>query len=159
MSKEFIEIKGMRENNLKNVSLNIPKDKITVFTGVSGSGKSSIVFDTIAAEAGRQMNQNYSTFVQTFLPKYMKADFDAIKHLNPAIIIDQKQIGGNSRSTLGTITEILSFLRPIYSRVGSPLTGAARTFSFNDPSGMCLACDGIGKNISVIFDKIIDMNF
>ena len=155
---ETIRIMGMKQNNLKNLDLEIPKNKITVFTGVSGSGKSSIVFDTIASEATRQLNQTYSTFIQTFLPKYTKADFIAIKNLSPAIVVDQKQIGGNSRSTLGTMTDIQSFLRPIFSRIGMPETGLAHTFSFNDPAGMCPECDGIGKKIVPILDKLIDMD-
>src|SRR5690554_8140552 len=100
MSFDKLIIRGMNENNLKNLDLEIPKNKITVFTGVSGSGKSSIVFDTIATEASRQLNQTYSTFVQTFLPKYVKPDVLSIQNLNPAMIVDQKPMGGNSRSTL-----------------------------------------------------------
>lgn len=158
MNVETISIKGMKQNNLRDIDLEIPKNKITVFTGVSGSGKSSIVFDTIASEAGRQLNQTYSSFIQTFLPKYVKADFLSIENLSPAIIVDQKQIGGNSRSTLGTMTDILSFLRPVFSRIGQPQTGLAHTFSFNDPAGMCPACDGIGRKIVPIMEKIVDMN-
>ncbi len=99
----------MNENNLQNLDLVIAKNKITVFTGVSGSGKSSVVFDTIAHEASRQLNQTYSTFIQTFLPKYSKPDVLSIQNLNPAMIVDQKPMGGNSRSTLGTISDIVSF--------------------------------------------------
>src|SRR5512138_403997 len=101
-----IKIRGARENNLKNISLNIPKRKITVFTGVSGSGKSSLVFDTIAAEAQRQLNETFTSFVQSYLPHYGQPDIDRIEHLNAPIIIDQKRIGGNSRSTVGTYTDI-----------------------------------------------------
>ncbi|MHC5268878.1 ATP-binding cassette domain-containing protein [Enterococcus sp. LJL98] len=158
MNFEKITIKGMKQNNLKDIYLEIPKNKITVFTGVSGSGKSSIVFDTIASEAGRQLNQTYSSFIQTFLPKYVKSDFLSIENLSPAIIVDQKQIGGNSRSTLGTMTDIMSFLRPVFSKIGHPQTGPAHTFSFNDPAGMCPACDGIGRKIVPIMDKMIDWN-
>lgn len=151
-------IKGMNENNLRNLDLTIPKNQITVFTGVSGSGKSSIVFDTIAHEASRQMNQTYSTFIQTFLPKYPKPDVLSIKNLNPAMIVDQKPMGGNSRSTLGTISDIVSFLRPIFSRIGLPESGPAHTFSFNDPLGMCMNCAGLGRKNTVKVDKLIDMN-
>ncbi|NLC34251.1 MAG: hypothetical protein GX760_03185 [Erysipelothrix sp.] len=101
-----IILKGMRQNNLKNIDLEIPKQKITIFTGLSGSGKSSIVFDTIASEATRQMNQTYSAFVQNYLPKYPTPDVDSIENLSPAFIVDQKRLGGNARSTLGTRTDI-----------------------------------------------------
>jgi excinuclease UvrABC ATPase subunit len=107
MPQEYIEIRGARENNLKNVSLRIPKRKITIFTGVSGSGKSSIVFDTIAAEARRQLNETFSTFVRNFLPRYAQPDADAIENLSMAIVVDQKHLGGGSHSTVGTITDYL----------------------------------------------------
>lgn len=158
MTFDTLIIKGMNENNLKNLDLEIPKNKITVFTGVSGSGKSSIVFDTIAHEASRQMNQTYSTFIQTFLPKYSKPDVLSIQNLNPALIVDQKPMGGNSRSTLGTISDISSFLRPLFSRIGQPNSGPAHTFSFNDPLGMCPKCSGIGRLNAIRVDKLIDMN-
>jgi len=109
METEFIEILGARENNLKNVSLKIPKRKLTIFTGVSGSGKSSIVFDTIAQEAGRELNETFSNFVRTFLPKYGRPDVDSISNLSTAIVVDQKRLGGNSRSTLGTITDLTPY--------------------------------------------------
>ncbi len=111
MSQEYIEIRGARENNLKNVSLRIPKRQITIFTGVSGSGKSSIVFDTIASEARRQLNETFSTFVRNFLPRYAQPDADAIENLSMAIVVDQKHLGGGSHSTVGTITDIYSVLR------------------------------------------------
>src|SRR5215472_15314690 len=118
VAQEYIEIRGARENNLKNVSLRIPKRKITLFTGVSGSGKSSIVFDTIASEARRQLNETFSTFVQNFLPRYAQPEADAIDNLSMAIVVDQKRLGGGSHSTVGTITDIYSVLRLLYSRVG-----------------------------------------
>lgn len=158
MPFETLIIKGMNENNLNNLDLEIPKNKITVFTGVSGSGKSSIVFDTIAHEAARQLNQTYSAFIQTFLPKYSKPDVLSIKNLNPAMIVDQKPIGGNSRSTLGTISDIASFLRPIFSKIGQPYSGPAHSFSFNDPLGMCQKCSGIGRINKVREDLLIDMD-
>ncbi len=153
---DFISIKGARENNLNNVDINIPKKKITVFTGVSGSGKSSIVFDTIANEAGRQLNENYSSFVRGFLPKYKKPEVDSIDNLSMSIIIDQKRLGGNSRSTVGTITDINSLLRLLFSRIGSPHIGPAWNFSFNDTHGMCEKCEGIGRIITIDVDKAID---
>lgn len=156
MAQEYITIRGARENNLKDVSLRIPKRKITVFTGVSGSGKSSIVFDTIAAEARRQLNETFSTFVRNFLPRYAQPDADAIENLSMAIVVDQKHLGGGSSSTVGTITDIYSILRLLFSRVGQPYVGYTNAFSFNDPQGMCPECNGIGRKIGVDLDKFID---
>jgi len=156
VSQEYITIRGARENNLKNVSLRIPKRKITIFTGVSGSGKSSIVFDTIAAEARRQLNETFSTFVRNFLPRYAQPDADAIENLSMAIVVDQKRLGGGSHSTVGTITDIYSFLRLLYSRVGQPFVGYSNVFSFNDPQGMCPACNGLGRKIGVDLDRFLD---
>src|SRR4051794_33206932 len=116
--QEYIVIRGARENNLKNVVLQIPKRKLTVFTGVSGSGKSSIVFDTIGAGAQRLLNETYTAFIRNRLPKFKRPETDSIENLSPAIVIDQKRLGGNSRSTVGTITDIYSILRLLFSRVG-----------------------------------------
>jgi excinuclease UvrABC ATPase subunit len=154
--QEFIEIRGARENNLKNVSLRIPKRKITIFTGVSGSGKSSIVFDTIAAEARRQLNETFSTFVQNFLPRYAQPEADAIENLSMAIVVDQKRLGGGSHSTVGTITDIYSVLRLLFSRVGQPFVGYTNAFSFNDPQGMCPECSGLGRKIGADLAKFLD---
>ena len=132
---EFIEIRGARENNLKDVSLRIPKRQITIFTGVSGSGKSSIVFDTIATEAQRQLYENFSLFVRSFLPRYPPPEADAIENLSMAVIVDQKRLGGGSHSTVGTITDIYTLLRLLFSRVGKPHVGYSNAFSFNDPAG------------------------
>lgn len=156
MEQDYIEIVGARENNLKNVSLKIPKRKITIFTGVSGSGKSSLVFETMAQEAGRQLNETFSNFVRQFLPKYSQPNVDSIKNLSTAIVVDQKRLGGNSRSTLGTITDINSLLRLLFSRFGKPYIGHANHFSFNDPSGMCMECEGIGKIVTLNIDAAID---
>src|SRR3954470_14142391 len=134
---EYIQIKGARENNLKDVSLSIPKRKITIFTGVSGSGKSSIVFDTIATEAQRLLNENFSMFVRNFLPKYPQPDADTIENLSMAVVVDQKRLGGGSHSTVGTITDISTVLRLLFSRLGKPYVGFTNAFSFNDPQGMC----------------------
>ena len=156
MSQDFITIRGARENNLKNVSLRIPKRKITIFTGVSGSGKSSIVFDTIASEARRQLNDTFSTFARNFLPRYAQPDADAIENLSMAIVVDQKHLGGGSHSTVGTITDIYSVLRLLYSRIGQPFVGYSNAFSFNDPQGRCPDCNGIGRKIGVDLDKFLD---
>src|SRR5947209_2663673 len=149
-------IRGARENNLKNVSLRIPKRKITIFTGVSGSGKSSNVFDTIAAEARRQLNDTFSTFVRTFLPRYAQPDADAIENLSMAIVVDQKRLGGGSHSTVGTITDIYSILRLLFSRAGQPYVGPATAFSFNDPQGRCPACNGMGRMMGADLDRFLD---
>ena len=143
--KNHIIIKGLNQNNLKNVSLSIPKEKIVVFTGVSGSGKSSIVFDTIAAESQRQMNETYTAFIRGRLPKYEKPKVDFIDNLTSSIIVDQTRLGGNARSTVGTISDLYSALRVLYSRIGTPYVGSASYFSFNDPNGMYPHCSGIGK--------------
>ncbi|HEU4325368.1 MAG TPA: excinuclease ABC subunit UvrA [Roseiflexaceae bacterium] len=152
----FIEIRGAREHNLKDISLNIPKQKITVFTGVSGSGKSSLVFDTIAAEAQRQLNETFTAFVQGFLPHFGQPDVDRIEHLNAPIIIDQKRVGGGSRSTVGTYTDIAVLLRLLFSRIGKPAAGPAYVFSFNTPQGMCPECEGIGKTVQLDMDRLLD---
>jgi len=156
VSQEYITIRGARENNLKNVSLRIPKRKITIFTGVSGSGKSSIVFDTIASEARRQLNETFSTFVRNFLPRYAQPDADAIENLSMAIVVDQKHLGGGSHSTVGTITDIYSVLRLLYSRIGQPFVGYSDAFSFNDPKGMCPNCNGLGRKLDVDLAKFLD---
>lgn len=155
-NQEYIVISGARENNLKNVSLRIPKRKITIFTGVSGSGKSSIVFDTIAAESTRLLNENFSMFVRNFLPRVPQPDTDAIENLSMAVIVDQKRLGGGSHSTLGTITDISPILRLLFSRVGQPYVGQAHIFSFNDPQGMCPECNGLGRRLGVDMSKALD---
>lgn len=154
--REYIEVRGARENNLKDVSLDIPKRQITVFTGVSGSGKSSLVFDTVAAEAQRQLNETFTAFVQGFLPSYGQPDVDHIENLNAPVIIDQKRVGGGSRSTAGTYTDIAVLLRLLFSRVGQPYAGPAYAFSFNTPQGMCPECEGIGKTVQLDLDKFMD---
>ena len=153
---EPIKIRGLKQNNLKNVSLDIPKNKIVVFTGVSGSGKSSIVFDTVAAESQRQMNETYSAWVRGRLPKYEKPNVEWIDNLNPSVIIDQTRLGGNARSTVGTISDMYSLLRLLFSRIGSPTVGPASYFSFNNPNGMCPTCAGIGKIMDFDMNNLID---
>jgi excinuclease UvrABC ATPase subunit len=156
--QEYIEIRGAHENNLKDVTLKIPKRKITIFTGVSGSGKSSIVFDTIAAEAQRLLNENFSMFVRNFLPHISQPQAEEIKNLSMAVIVDQKQLGGGSHSTVGTVTDISTALRLLFSRVGKPYVGYANMFSFNDPQGMCPECNGLGRKLSLDFEAAFDAN-
>ena len=154
--QDSIIIQGLTQNNLKNVSLSIPKGKIVVFTGVSGSGKSSIVFDTIAAESQRQMNETYTAFMRGRLPKYEKPKAERIDNLSASVIVDQSRLGGNARSTVGTISDMYAALRLLYSRIGQPYVGTASYFSFNDPNGMCPECSGIGKVMTVDIEGRID---
>lgn len=155
-NQDKIIIRGLRQNNLKNISLDIPKNKIVVFTGVSGSGKSSIVFDTVAAESQRQMNETYSAWVRGRLPKYEKPNVEWMENLNPSVIIDQTRLGGNARSTVGTISDMNSLLRLLFSRIGTPSVGPASYFSFNNPNGMCHACAGIGKIMDFDINNLIN---
>ncbi|MFI6476478.1 excinuclease ABC subunit UvrA [Nonomuraea sp. NPDC050663] len=151
-----IVLTGLRQNNLKNISLRLPKERLTVFTGVSGSGKSSVVFGTIATESQRQLNATYNAFIRNRLPKYERPLADKLAHLTPAIVVDQKPVGGNARSTVGTMTEIHSVLRVLFSRYGTPSAGPASAYSFNDPHGMCPECDGLGKTVRLDLDRAID---
>lgn len=151
-----IFIKGLTQNNLKNVTLSVPKEKITVFTGVSGSGKSSIVFDTIAAESQRQMKETYPAFIRSRLPKYTEPHVEIIRNLSPSVIVDQSSLGGNARSTVGTSTQLYNILRLLFSRMGEPYVGSSTCFSFNDPSGMCPVCGGLGKTTEIDIKKFLD---
>jgi len=145
MATGNIEIRGARVHNLKDVSLSIPKGRIVAFTGVSGSGKSSLVFDTIYTEAQRQLIETFSSFARARMPKLSRPDIDEIKGISTAIIIDQKRMGANVRSTVGTATEINTYLRLLYSRCGEPSIGPSFLFGFNHPEGMCPNCKGMGK--------------
>ena len=122
-NQEYIKIEGAYENNLKHISLDIPKKQITIFTGVSGSGKSSLVLDTIAASSRRELNETFPSFVQQYLPKYGRPHVDRIGNLPVAIVIDQRKPAPNARSTVGTYTDIYSLLRLLFSRVGKPFVG------------------------------------
>ena len=158
MNNELIKINGAYENNLNHVSLSIPKHKITVFTGVSGSGKSSLVLDTIAAKSRRELNDTFPTFVQQYLPKYGRPHVDSIENLPIAIVIDQKKPANNSRSTVGTYTDIYALLRLLFSRVGQPFVGYAESFSFNHPEGSCPRCSGLGEIRELDIHKLVDFN-
>lgn len=142
--KNQIKIVGATQNNLKNLSFIIPKNKITVFTGVSGSGKSSLVIDTLGAESQRLLNETYSPYIQNLLPHYQRPNVEIIENLPVSIIINQKKLGGNARSTVGTMTDIYSSLRLLYSRIGTPFVGYSMVFSFNNKQGMCSHCEGLG---------------
>ena len=132
-SHEVIRVVGARENNLKNVSVEIPKRRLTVFTGVSGSGKSSLVFGTIASESQRLINETYPTFVQQFMGQLSRPEVDALENVSPAIIVDQERMGSNARSTVGTATDAHAMLRLLFSRIGVPHVGSPQAFSFNIP--------------------------
>jgi excinuclease UvrABC ATPase subunit len=155
-SHDLIHVRGARENNLQNVSLDIPKRRLTVFTGVSGSGKSSLVFGTIAAESQRLINETYSAFLQSFMPSLGRPDVDALHNLSAAIIVDQERMGANSRSTLGTATDVNAMLRIVFSRLGQPHIGPSFRFGFNAPEGMCLRCEGLGHVTDIDLDELFD---
>src|SRR3954449_1663420 len=180
---DLIRVHGARENNLKNVSLEIPKRRLTVFTGVSGSGKSSLVFDTIAAESQRLINETYSAFVQGFMPTLSRPDVDVLEGLTTAISVDQERMGSNPRSTVGTVTDADAMLRILFSRIGQPHIGGPGAYSFNVASahgsggitvergdktitksasfsrtgGMCPRCEGRGSvsdfDLSALYDE------
>lgn len=151
-----IRIRGARENNLKNVSIDIPKRKITVFSGVSGSGKSSLVFGTIAAESQRLINETYPAFVQQFMPRYGQPDADELENISAAIIVDQQRLGGNSRSTVATVTDAAQMLRVLFSRLAEPALGSPSLYSYNDPRGMCPDCEGIGQVAAMDMSAVVD---
>ena len=182
-SHDVIRVVGARENNLKNVSVEIPKRRLTVFTGVSGSGKSSLVFATIANESQRLINETYPTFVQQFMGQLSRPEVDALENVSPAIIVDQERMGSNSRSTVGTATDVHAMLRLLFSRLGTPHVGSPQAFSFNVPSvsgagavtvqvgkdkgkkerrsfeitgGMCPDCEGLGEVSDIDLDELFD---
>ncbi|MEZ4433792.1 MAG: excinuclease ABC subunit UvrA [bacterium] len=179
-SHDLIRVQGARENNLKNVSVDLPKRRLTVFTGVSGSGKSSLVFGTIAAESQRLINETYSAFLQGFMPSVGRPDVDVLDGITTAIIVDQERMGANARSTVGTATDANAMLRVLFSRIGQPQIGSPNAFSFNVPSvrgvgsvtvegkkaekvtytvngGMCPRCEGMGSvndiDLAQLFDE------
>ncbi|GGT22128.1 ATP-binding cassette domain-containing protein [Streptomyces purpureus] len=155
-SHNVIQVRGARENNLKGVSVDLPKRRLTVFTGVSGSGKSSLVFGTIAAESQRLINETYTAFIQSFMPSLGRPDVDGLHNLSAAIVVDQERMGANSRSTVGTATDAYTMLRIVYSRLGTPQIGSSSAFSFNSAEGMCQRCEGIGQISDIDVDQLVD---
>ncbi len=153
---QAIGVVGARIHNLKNVSVEIPKDRIVAFTGVSGSGKSSLVFDTIYTEAQRQLIETFSSFARCRLPKLSRPPVEEIRNLATAIVIDQKRLGTNMRSTVGTATEISTYLRLLFSRCGRPFIAPSFLFSFNHPEGMCPECQGLGRRIRIDADLLLE---
>ncbi|WTW93553.1 excinuclease ABC subunit UvrA [Streptomycetaceae bacterium NBC_01309] len=153
---DVIQVRGARENNLRNVSLDLPKRRLSVFTGVSGSGKSSLVFGTIAAESQRLINETYTAFIQSFMPSLGRPDVDGLHNLSAAIVVDQERMGVNSRSTVGTATDAYTMLRIVFSRLGQPHIGTSTAFSFNSPEGMCSRCEGIGQTSDIDVDQLVD---
>jgi excinuclease UvrABC ATPase subunit len=154
--QDSIRVVGARVNNLKDVSLDIPRDRITVFVGVSGSGKSSIVFDTVAVEAQRQLNATFPWFIRNQLPRYERPHVDAVENLTTPVVVDQRPLGGTARSTVGTITDIYSMLRVLFARYGEPSAGQPSSYSFNDPKGMCPECEGLGRTLRPDLDLMLD---
>ncbi|WP_418230515.1 ATP-binding cassette domain-containing protein [Butyricicoccus sp.] len=156
--RENIEIFGAAENNLKHINVTIPKEKLVIFAGVSGSGKSSLAFDTIAAESNRQWQASYPMFLRQRLPRYEKPKADAMYNLTPAIVVDQKALGANVRSTVGTAVDVAPLIRLLFSRVGQPSAGGSMAYSLNHPHGMCPECTGLGEKVMLDESKLFDMD-
>ncbi len=154
----YIIVRDATENNLKHVDVRIPKGKITVVTGVSGSGKSSLVLDTIAAKSRRELNDTFPSFTQQYLPKYGRPHVGEIENLPIAIVIEQRKPAANSRSTVGTYTDIYALLRLLFSRIGKPFVGYSDAFSFNHPSGSCPRCGGLGEIRELDIHKLVDFD-
>lgn len=151
-----IEIIDACENNLKHVSAGIPKGKLTVFAGVSGSGKSSLVFDTLAAESAREWQATYPLFLRNKMPHYERPNVEVIRNLTPAVVVDQKAVGTSSRSSVGTAIDVAPLLRLLFSRVGSPGAGGSMAYSFNHPAGMCPECTGLGEELVLKEETLFD---
>ncbi|MBR4198224.1 MAG: excinuclease ABC subunit UvrA [Bacteroidales bacterium] len=155
---DYIIIRDASENNLKHINVRIPKRQITVVTGVSGSGKSSLVMDTIAAKSRRELNDTFPSFTQQYLPKYGRPHVGDIENLPIAIVIEQRKPASNSRSTVGTYTDIYALLRLLFSRIGQPFVGYSDAFSFNHPSGSCPRCGGLGEIRELDIHKLVDFD-
>ncbi len=153
---DAIQIIGASENNLKHIDVTIPKGKLVVFAGVSGSGKSSLAFDTIAVESQREWQQSYPLFLRNKMPHYDRPKVDEIRNLTPAIVVDQHAIGANSRSTVGTVVDVAPLMRLLFSRVGEPSAGGSMAYSFNHPAGMCPDCTGIGERLELMEETMFD---
>lgn len=151
-----ISIRGARTNNLRGVDIDLPRNQVIVVVGVSGSGKSSLVFDTVAAEAGHQINETFPPFARNRLPKWTRPDVEHIGGLSPAVVIDQRRLGGNARSTVGTVTDAWTYLRLVFSRLSDPHVGESNHFSFNDTAGMCPTCFGLGEIIVPAVERFLD---
>ena len=147
-TNDQIILRGLKENNLKNIDLNIPKEKIVVFTGVSGSGKSSVVFDTLARESRRQMTLNYPHYIRYQMPRYERPNADLMQNLSPVVVVEQRQIGTHSRSTVGTYMDINPLIRLLFSRIGKPSIGSAHDFTSQSSFGKCPECDGFGEVVT-----------
>lgn len=156
--QDNIEIIGASENNLKHVNVTIPKGKLVVFAGVSGSGKSSLAFDTVAVESSREWQQSYPLFLRNKMPHYDRPKVDEIRNLTPAIVVDQHAVGANSRSTVGTAVDVAPLLRLLFSRVGNPSAGGSMAYSFNHPAGMCPDCTGIGEQLELVEESLFDLD-
>ena len=157
-NNDDIQILGASENNLKHIDVTIPKGKLVVFAGVSGSGKSSLAFDTVAVESEREWQQSYPLFLRNKMPHYDRPKVDEIRNLTPAIVVDQHAIGANSRSTVGTAVDVAPLMRLLFSRVGEPSAGGSMAYSFNHPAGMCPDCTGIGEQMELNEDSMFDLD-
>jgi len=156
--RESIEIEGASENNLKHLNVNIPKEKFVVLAGISGSGKSSLAFDTVAAESIRQWQATYPLFLRHRLPSYKRPAVENIRNLTPCVVVDQHPIGSNARSTVGTASDVAPLIRLLFSRIGVPSAGGAMAYSFNHPHGMCPSCTGLGEQVRLDEEKMFDID-
>jgi excinuclease UvrABC ATPase subunit len=158
MGEQLIRVRGARANNLANLDVNIPRGLLVVFVGVSGSGKSSLVFDTIAAAAGLELYETFPPFVRNRLPTWSRPEVDEVTGLSPVVVIDQRRLGGNARSTVGTVTDAWTYLRLLFSRLSTPQVGESGLFSFNDPRGMCPTCSGLGEVVVSAVERFLDLD-
>ena len=158
MNDDVIKITGASENNLKDVTLEIPKGKLVVFAGVSGSGKSSLAFGTIAVESAREWQNNYSLYIRNKMPHYERPKVEAISGLTPSIVVDQRSPGASSRSTVGTAVDVAPLLRLLFSRCGTPSAGGSMAYSFNHPLGMCPNCTGLGETLVLKEETMFDLD-